>query len=210
MSCSPIELKDYLLNELGDAGRRKLEGHLKSCAACREELDRLRLAQAALFSLREEEIPQRIAFVSDPVFEPSGWRRWWSGFWGSAARLGFASAAMLSGAIVYSAVTRPAPASYTPAAPIQTIASLQAAPGMSEREILARINAAVEKAVSASEEEHLAKIRQLTHEVEQTRQDLKVQAMALEYTETHYNNLRASVYDAGPPIRKTSATGEQK
>jgi len=76
MSCPPIDLKDYLLNELADPERRKLEVHIKTCPACREELDRLRLTEAALFSLREEEIPQRIAFVSDPVFEPSRWRRW--------------------------------------------------------------------------------------------------------------------------------------
>ena len=56
--------------------------------------------QTALFSLREEEIPQRIGFVSDQIFEPSPWRRGWAAFWGSAARLGFASAAMLSVALV--------------------------------------------------------------------------------------------------------------
>ena len=63
MSCSPIALKDYLLNELADSDRRTLEVHIKTCPACCEELDRLRLTEAALFSLREEEIPQRIAFV---------------------------------------------------------------------------------------------------------------------------------------------------
>src|SRR5258708_37318755 len=68
------------------------------------------MTQAALFSLRDEEIPQRIAFVSDKVFEPSPWRRWWSAFWGSTARLSFASAAMLSAAILVSALNRPAPA----------------------------------------------------------------------------------------------------
>ena len=68
-------------------------------------MDRLRVTQTALFSLRDEEIPQRIAFVSDKVFEPSPWRRWLSAFWGSSARLGFASAAMLSTALVVSALT---------------------------------------------------------------------------------------------------------
>jgi len=110
MSCSPFDLRDYFLNELPDAARREVDAHVKSCSACREEMERLRLTETALFALRDEEIPQRIAFVSDPVFERSPWRRWFDAFWGSAARLGFASAAMLSTAILVFAFTRPAPA----------------------------------------------------------------------------------------------------
>ncbi len=110
MSCSPFDLRDYFLNELPDAERRQVDAHVKTCAPCREEVERLRIAETALFSLRDEEIPQRIAFVSDPVFERSGFRRWFDAFWGSAARLGFASAAMLSTAILVYAFTRPAPA----------------------------------------------------------------------------------------------------
>src|SRR2546429_9749455 len=110
MSCSPFDLKDYTLKELSDIERKQVDLHVKSCAACREELDRLRLTEAALFSLRDEEIPQRIAFVSDKIFEPSPMRRWLSAFWGQSARLGFASAAMLSAAIVFSATHKPAPA----------------------------------------------------------------------------------------------------
>src|SRR5439155_22953110 len=108
-SCSPFELKDYFLKELPDSQQREVEAHVKSCQVCREELDRLRLTEAALFSLRDEEIPQRIAFVSDKIFEPSPWRRWWTAFWGSGARLAFASAAMLSVALVVFAL-KPAPA----------------------------------------------------------------------------------------------------
>ena len=111
MSCSPFDLRDYFLQELPSPQRRQVEAHVKTCPPCREELERLQLTEAALFSLRDEEIPQRIAFVSDQIFEPSpvaalverrsGARR---------ARLGFASAAMLSAAIIYFAATRPAPA----------------------------------------------------------------------------------------------------
>ena len=110
MSCSPFDLKDYLLNELGVNDRRQVEKHVGACAGCREELGRLQMTDAALRSLPDEEIPQRIAFVSDPVFEPSPWRRAWQAFWGSSARLGFASAAMLSVALVVTALNRPAPA----------------------------------------------------------------------------------------------------
>ena len=110
MSCSPFDLKDYFLQELPSPQRLQVEAHVKNCPACREELERLQLTEAALFSLRDEEIPQRIAFVTDQIFEPSPVRRWFSGFWGSTARLGFASAPMLSASIFYFAATRPAPA----------------------------------------------------------------------------------------------------
>jgi len=39
----------------------------------------IRLTRQALSHLREEEIPRRIAFVSDKVFEPTRFARWWSG-----------------------------------------------------------------------------------------------------------------------------------
>lgn len=207
MSCSPSDLKDYLFNELADSGRRNLELHIKTCPACREELDRLRLTQAAMFSLREEEIPQRIAFVSDPVFEPSWWRRAWTVFWGSPARLGFVSAAMLSAAILVSALTRPgAPsgrATFSPApASIQTTASI------SDAEIERRIQAAVDKAVTASRERETAGVRQLVGELEQTRQQLKLAAAELDMSQRRADNVRYVSSNYGPPPQ--SVAGEQK
>ncbi|HTP87898.1 MAG TPA: zf-HC2 domain-containing protein [Candidatus Acidoferrales bacterium] len=143
MSCSPFDLKDYFLKELAPPQSLQVEEHIHSCPACREELDRLRLTEAALFSLRDEEIPQRIAFVSDKIFEPSPVRRWFSAFWGSAGRLGFASAAMLSAAIVFSSVNKPAPAPQKDRVVIQpTVAT-----GPTQEEIQARIDAAVARAV---------------------------------------------------------------
>jgi len=96
MSCSPVDLRDYFFGELAEELRRQADLHVKTCVSCREELDRLRSTQSALLSVADEEIPQRIGFVSDRVYEPSAVRRWWGAFWGSAPRLGFASAAMLS------------------------------------------------------------------------------------------------------------------
>ena len=124
MSCSPFDLRDYFLRELADPQRLEVEAHVRNCPACCEELARLGITQTALLALGDEEIPQRIAFVSDPVFEPSPWRRWWSALWGSSARLGFASAAMLSAAILVSALTRPAPAP-VPQAQAATVTSAE-------------------------------------------------------------------------------------
>ena len=149
MSCSPFDLRDYFLQELADPEeRRQVEAHVRVCQPCREELERLRLTEAALFALRDEEIPQRIAFVSDKVFEPSPVRRWLAVFWGSAARLGFASAAMLSVALIVFAATRPAPAPERTAAP--TIAAVSPSPP-SPQQIQQQIDQAVAQAVAVVE-----------------------------------------------------------
>src|SRR5438270_4372236 len=117
MSCSPFDLRDYYLQELSTPQRLQVEAHANTCLACRDELERLQITGAALFTLRDEEIPQRIAFVSDKIFEPSPTRRWLTAFWSSTARLGFASALVLSVALTFSGWRRiPAPASGKPEA----------------------------------------------------------------------------------------------
>jgi anti-sigma factor RsiW len=175
MSCSPFDLNDYFFEELSgpEFGQksRQVEAHVKTCQSCAEELDRLRLMSAALRSVPDEEIPQRIAFVSDKIFEPSPWRRWLAAFWNSGARLGFAGAAMLSASLLVFAF-RPAPAPVTivrtvaapaPASQAQT----SAARAVSEAEIQQRIQAAVEKAVDA-------KTGELSKELETARRTLMV------------------------------------
>jgi anti-sigma factor RsiW len=153
MSCSPFDLRDYFLKEIARPQALLVEEHVRECRRCQEELDRLRLTQAALFALREEELPQRIAFVSDAASEPSAWRRRWAGFWGNGARLGFASVAMLSIAILVSALTRPAPA---PAGKPPAIAA-----SFTPEQVQAQIQAAVQKAVRESEERQTEKMNDL-------------------------------------------------
>ncbi|MGA2116802.1 MAG: hypothetical protein ABSH56_18845 [Bryobacteraceae bacterium] len=174
MSCSPFDLKEYFLRELNQADGSRVEAHLKSCAICREEMERLQLTEAALCSLREEEIPQRIAFVSDQVFEPSPLRRWWGGFWGSSARLGFAAAAMLSGAILVSSFTRPAPTLLVnphPAQPVQVSAQTFSGAEI-DRRIREAAAAEAAKAVAQVESSHLAESRELRADLEKARFDL--------------------------------------
>jgi anti-sigma factor RsiW len=179
MSCSPFDLRDYFLKELADPQRRQVEAHVKSCEPCREELDRLQLTESALFSLREEEIPQRIAFVSDPIFEPSPVRRFFSDFWGSAARLGFASAAMLSAALVVFAFYRPAPAPVVTIAPagVRTVATV------SDSDIRPLVDTAVAKAIGEIEARQAVKTKELVAEIDHARRGLLVAAQELEYAQ---------------------------
>jgi hypothetical protein len=95
--CARAEaLRDYAFDEqLPQEERRAMEQHLAACADCALALDQLRLTTAALRTLPDREIPQRIAFVSDRVFEPSLFRRFWNA--------GFASACVLAVALVVSA-----------------------------------------------------------------------------------------------------------
>lgn len=171
MSCSPFDLRDYVLNELADSERRQVETHVAACPGCREELDRLGVTEAALLSLPDEEIPQRIGFVSDRVFEPSPWRRWWAAFWGSGARLGFASAAMLSAAIMVFALTRPAPAPPAQLANRADVAALQA-------HFDGQLRSAVAQAVAETEARQQENTRKVVAELEQSHY-MKLKAIEL-------------------------------
>jgi anti-sigma factor RsiW len=168
MSCSPFDLRDYFLKELPGPEGKQVELHIKTCAACREELERLRMTAAALVSLGDEEIPQRLAFVSDKIFEPSPVRRAWAVFWGSSARLGFASAAMLSAALV-----------------IYTVAGAPVRGGRAEA-LTPQVQAAVDRAVAASEAKLEQRIAAVQEENRQERRELIAAADALvDYSRRH-------------------------
>lgn len=101
MSCETYDWKAYALGELAANERREAEAHSATCEACRGELAHVRLTMDTLSALREEEVPRRIAFVSDKVFEP----RWWQVF----LRPSFAAALVIGAAIVmHGYMTRPA------------------------------------------------------------------------------------------------------
>jgi hypothetical protein len=218
MSCSPFDLRDYFLQELaGPHQQRQVEAHVKTCASCREELDRLRVTGAALHSMADEEIPQRIAFVSDKIFEPSPWRRWLAAFWNSGARLGFASAAMLSVSLVVFAL-RPAPApaigAMLPAVPAAvTVAQTSAVPPaerqgavpevavqedpvpedpVPEDKVQRRIQAAVDEAVDL-------KTKDLLKELQNLRVRLSIAAAEFEQDERRAKGMQISAANWGLP-----------
>jgi hypothetical protein len=99
MSCESYDWKAYALGEMERPARREAEIHASTCTGCREELAALRLTLDCLSTLREEEIPRRIAFVSDKVFEPRWWQRVFSP--------NFAAACVVAGAILVHAFARP-------------------------------------------------------------------------------------------------------
>ncbi len=153
MSCESNDLKDYYFGEAEPGARQRVESHLETCGACRDELSRLQLTHAALGALRDEEIPRRIAFVSDKVFSP----RWYQRLWHSGPQLGFLSASMLACAILVHAFAGPRPVA--PPASIVTAAVVDQA--AIEREVGKRIDLAVTRAVAHSEQRQQKKTVEL-------------------------------------------------
>ena len=103
MSCiSPDakpDWKAYLLGELNPEVSRQAQAHMAACSLCHEEVATLRLTLDTLSTLREEEVPRRIAFVSDKVFEP----RWWQRVFTPT----FAAGALVAAAILIHGSLRP-------------------------------------------------------------------------------------------------------
>ena len=195
MSCSPFDLRDYFLGELAEAQRRQVDMHVRSCDGCQEEMDRLRITQSTLLELRDEEVPQRIGFVSDPVFEPSGPRRFWQAFWSSGPKLGFASAAMLSTALVIFTFSRPAPA-VTP----MIAASVDTA--KIEQQVSDRLTAEVRKAVAESEARQQKKTAESLAAADQRfeqqrKSDMKDVAAAISYLQKETNVMAHVAYEPG-------------
>jgi anti-sigma factor RsiW len=143
MSCSNFDWKGYALGELDSNARSQAEAHAATCAACREELATTRLTLDALSTLREEEVPRRIAFVSDKIFEPSPWQQWWRKLWNPT----FAAACVVAAAILVHGFASYARASASPA------------------EIQAQVNQAVTKAVADSEQRQSQQLEEVLNYV---------------------------------------------
>ncbi len=136
MNCESYDWKAYALGELDRPARTEAESHAATCANCRNELATLRLTLDTLSTLRDEEMPRRIAFVSDKVFEPRWWQRVFSP--------NFAAACVIAGAILVHAFARPS------VNDPEVQAQLQA-------QIKAQIDVAVNKAVAEQTESIVAR-----------------------------------------------------
>ncbi len=189
MSCSEIDVKGYYLEELSPGELEDVERHLPVCQECREEVARLETTHAALLTVRDEEIPRRIAFVSDKVFEPN----WWQRLWQSAPKLGFASAAMLSAAIFVHAYTRPAP--------VTQMAGLDqaAVQRIVEQAVAQRLDTAVAQAVAAADVKNEANTVELLQAAEnrfdlRRREDMLMVEEAFEYLRKRVNVSQMAAY----------------
>ncbi len=142
-----IDLNAYALGEATPQEREAAAAHLAANPEAREEFERLQLTLTALGAVRDEEIPRRIAFVSDPVFEPSFWQR----FWNSTPKLAFGGAGLLAAAITaHGWLMRPGPVSTgTP-----VVAQI------SQADVDAAIEKAVTGAVKAVEARTDARVKQ--------------------------------------------------
>ena len=190
MNCSSEDLKAYFLGELSSLDKAPVEDHVRACQSCREELERLKLTQTTLLALEDEEVPRRISFVSDKVFEP----RWYETIWHSGPALGFASAVILAAAILTYGFTRSVVA-VTPAVDTAQIEQ------RIEREVGARLDTVVQKAVSdaqARQAAEFAKVLDATEKRFETRRqaDLATVQQAAEYYEKQMSRWEIALNDA--------------
>jgi hypothetical protein len=128
----------YAFGELDGAARREAESHATVCASCQDELAGLRVTLDALSTLREEEVPRRIAFVSDKVFEP----RWWQKLF---LRPSFAAGGLIAAAILVHGFVQPAAA---PTAPVDTAAITARVTAEVNQRVQAEMATAVQAAVT--------------------------------------------------------------
>ena len=143
--------KSYALGELDARARQEAESHVAACADCQDELAGLRVTLDAMATLREEELPRRIAFVSDKVFEP----RWYQKLAQAFLRPSFAAAAVIAAAILVHAFVRPVSAPNIATAQVDTRA-IEArvtaeVTARLQNEMAMTVNTAVTKAVAETE-----------------------------------------------------------
>ena len=143
--------KAYTLGELDARARQEAENHVAACSDCQDELAGLRVMLDAMATLRDEELPRRIAFVSDKVFEP----RWYQRMTQALLRPSFAAAALIAAAILVHAFVRPVVMPTNATAQLDTRAiEARVTAQVTERlqaEMATAVNTAVTKAVAETE-----------------------------------------------------------
>lgn len=183
MSCREFDWKAYALEEISGGERKRYEGHLRDCASCREEAERLSTTLLLVQRLPAAEPPRRIAFVSDPVFEAS----WWQKLWTSGPRLAFLGSGLLAAAIVaHGLMLRP-----TGPAPVVTARVDEA---MIQQEVDRRVSVAIGKAVAELKAQQNDASVQLAAELEkkwtaQREQDLRTVDTEFTYLQKQLGNL---------------------
>jgi hypothetical protein len=190
------ELQDYFFGELNQEERARMEKQLACSEELRGELRRLEMTATALRMLPDEEPPQRIAFVSDKVFQPSLAGR--AGKWLTGAVPILASAA-LSGLVVFAVVERRPQMTPAPAA-IEHRTEVVRTPAMDQAEV----KGLIATAVAAAEARNAEKMRVTLAEADR-RHDMERKQMLLDvqdtmaYMQKKMNVLQVASADLGGP-----------
>ena len=186
MNCEQARttLSDYVMEEVTAAERLEIRRHVDGCAACAEELERLKQTLTLLARAEvPEEIPQRIRLVAEPV-------SLWAQFWRNGARVAFAGAGLAclaigllavsqasitvgggSWQIAFGAAARPAAQEQTISPGGAAVVETAAASGALDREEIARLVAEAVRASEARQEVSLSSLVQtITEQAEQQRQ----------------------------------------
>ena len=163
--------KSYALGELDARARQEAESHVAACSDCQDELAGLRVTLDAMATLRDEELPRRIAFVSDKVFEP----RWYQKMAQAFLRPSFGAAGLIAAAILVHAFVRPVvgPTNATAQVDSRAIESRVTAQVTErfESEMATAVNTAVTKAVADTEKRDDARTAVLLSATEQRYSD---------------------------------------
>ena len=154
MSCPDV--RDLQFGELTGAEQLRIREHLRLCDDCRLEAERLNLVVAMMKDVPAEEPPTHIRFVSDKVFEPRWWQRWFGldrRFWGWQAAFSLPLWVMV--AILSSrAIPGHAPASPGPGASESAHSGQQ----ISQEQISAQVQKLVEQRVAAAVAKAVAEV----------------------------------------------------
>lgn len=162
MKCGEFDPKDVALGELKGAELEAAQAHLAACAKCRALAEEASLTVSVLRLSPDREIPRRIAFVSDPVLELS----WWQRFWRSGPQVAFASAGLLSAAILFHAFAAPG----VPAgAPAVTAAFERRVSEEVAKRLPGAVQAAVDSAVEAKVRAAVAGLERRVDDLDKTR-----------------------------------------
>jgi anti-sigma factor RsiW len=184
MPCAEYDWKGFVLQEIPPEERRKMEEHLRGCAACRQEVDSLGLTIVAVRRLPQQPAPRRLAFVSDPVFELPWWKRMWRM---PAPAWGFAGALVIAGAIFAHGLLAPPPAppARADAAEVRKLVEEEM-----QRQMAARVEAAVKAQIGPAAAQLEARLAQFEKRVENERRaDLRDVTAAFELLQKRINNV---------------------
>ena len=196
MNCAPFDLRDYFFGELNATQAKVIESHVANCEDCRTELDRLDVTRVAMLELPSEEVPRRISFVSDKVFEPSLWQR----FWQSGPKVGFASALLIFAGLLVNALPRQT----APVVQTVTVANYSSIiDAKVQEEVAKRLPGALAQAVSSVQQQDTARLTSAVALVEnkykvQREEDMAAMQATLDVWQRKLSRMYLASYDPSP------------